>query len=219
MSSSSAKSAALAFSVSKIGLDQEQVDAALDQARGLLAVGRAQLVEGDVARARVVDVRRDRRGLRRAARARRRRSAAGPACEYLSQAARASARRGDVHLAGDVRQAVVGLRDRGRAEGIGLDEVGAGGEVLLVDLGDDVRPRQRQQLVVALEVVRMVREALAAEVAPRRAGSAGSSCPSRRRGSGCVGASSSRRRFSTGLTRRLKGTGWDTDMGLPALQK
>jgi hypothetical protein len=45
------------------GLDQQQVGAAVDQAAGLLAVGLDQLVEGDVARARVVDVGRDRRGL------------------------------------------------------------------------------------------------------------------------------------------------------------
>ena len=36
------------------GLDQEQVDAAVDEAACRLAVGRAELVEGDVARPRVV---------------------------------------------------------------------------------------------------------------------------------------------------------------------
>ena len=44
-------------------LDQEDVGAAVDQAARLLEVGRDELVEGDVARARVVDVGRDRRGL------------------------------------------------------------------------------------------------------------------------------------------------------------
>jgi hypothetical protein len=43
-------------------LDQQQVGAAVDQAVGGCSVGRDQLVEGDVARARVVDVRRDRGG-------------------------------------------------------------------------------------------------------------------------------------------------------------
>ena len=38
----------------------------------------------------------------------------------------------------------------------------AGGEVLFVDLADDVGPRELEQLVVALQVLRMVLEALAA---------------------------------------------------------
>ena len=46
------------------GLDQKDVDAPFDQRLGLLGIGRAQLLEGDVARARVVDVGRNRRGLR-----------------------------------------------------------------------------------------------------------------------------------------------------------
>ena len=58
------------------GLDQEQVAAAFEQPLGLLVVGRAQLLERDVARGRVVDVRADAGGPRRRARARRRRSAA-----------------------------------------------------------------------------------------------------------------------------------------------
>ena len=133
ISSSSAKIAALALSVSKIGLDQEQVAAAFEQPLGLLAVGVAQLVEGDVARRRVVDVGADAGGLAASGRARRRRSAACRRSLNLSQAARASARAGDVHLARHGAQAVVVLRDRGGAEGVGLDDVGAGREVLLVD--------------------------------------------------------------------------------------
>ena len=43
-------------------LDQQHVGAALDQAARLLGVGLAQLVERDVAEARIVDVGRDRRG-------------------------------------------------------------------------------------------------------------------------------------------------------------
>ena len=40
----------------------------------------------------------------------------------------------------------------------------AGLEVLLVDLGDDVGPRQHEDVVVAPQIVRMVREPLAAEI-------------------------------------------------------
>ena len=50
----------------------------------------------------------------------------------------------------------------------------------------DVGPREHEQVVVALEIAWMVREALAAEVRFGRACGAGSSCPSRRRGRGCA---------------------------------
>jgi hypothetical protein len=50
---------------------------------------------------------------------------------------------------------VVGLRDRRRIEGVRFDDVGAGGEVLGVHAANDVGPGQRQEVVVALEVVRM----------------------------------------------------------------
>jgi hypothetical protein len=60
-----------------------------------------------------------------------------------------------------VRHLVVLLRDGRRAEGVGLDEVGARREVALVDVADHVGPRQRKQLVVALHVAFEVLEALA----------------------------------------------------------
>ena len=43
-------------------LDQQQVGAAVDQPARLLAIGRAQFVEGDGAEARIADVGRDRGG-------------------------------------------------------------------------------------------------------------------------------------------------------------
>ena len=59
---------------------------------------------------------------------------------------------------------VVGLGDGRGAEGVGLDEVGTGLQVLLVDFLDDVGSGEREQLVVALHVMGMVAEALAAVV-------------------------------------------------------
>ena len=59
-------------------LDEEEVGAAVDQAVGLLEVGRDQLVEGDVAGAGVVDVRARSTRSGWSGRARRRRSAACP---------------------------------------------------------------------------------------------------------------------------------------------
>ena len=63
--------AAFAFSVSKIGLDQQQVHAALGQRGDLLGVGVLHLVEGDGAVRRVVHLRAERQGdVQRADRAR-----------------------------------------------------------------------------------------------------------------------------------------------------
>src|SRR5262249_23543333 len=66
--------------------------------------------------------------------------------------------------ADDGLQAVVGLRDRGAAEAVRLDDVAARLEVRLVDAPDDVGARQHEELVVALHVVGVVAEALAAVV-------------------------------------------------------
>ena len=70
--------------------------------------------------------------------------------------------RGDVELVGQLLHAVVAQRDRGGVERVGLDEVGAGLEVLTVDARDDLGPGDAEQFVVPLHVARPVREALAA---------------------------------------------------------
>jgi hypothetical protein len=80
----------------------------------------------------------------------------------LSQAARASSGGFEVHLARQVGHLVVLLRDGGGAEGVGLDQVGTGREVALVDVADHVGAREREQFVVALHVALEVLEALAA---------------------------------------------------------
>ena len=59
---------------------------------------------------------------------------------------------------------VVSLRNGGRIEGARLENVGAGFQVVAVDAADDVGAGQDQQVVVALEVVRVIGEALAAVV-------------------------------------------------------
>ena len=76
------------------------------------------------------------------------------------------ARRLDVQLVGERLEPVVGLRDRGAAERVGLDDVGAGLEIGVVDGGDDVGAREDQQVDVALE---------------QRAGGRGSASPRNRR--------------------------------------
>ncbi len=59
---------------------------------------------------------------------------------------------------------VVVLGDRRRRKGIGLGNIGAGGEILVVQVGDDVRARDAQDIVIALELTAMVREARTPEI-------------------------------------------------------
>ncbi len=162
-------------------LDQQQVGAAVDEALRLLEVGLDEPVVGDVALARVVDVRRDRRG--RVGGAERADDPAGPVRGLGGdRVARLAGQPGgrEVHLVGEVLHAVVGLGDQLGAEGVGLDEVGAGLEVLGVDRADHVGLGQAQQVGVAAHVLAPVGEALAAEVVLARGRAAGSSCPWRR---------------------------------------
>ena len=70
----------------------------------------------------------------------------------------------DVHARRPRLERVVRLRDRGAAEGVRFDDVGAGREVLVMDGADDVGPREDEDVAVALQVARMIGEALAAEV-------------------------------------------------------
>ena len=68
----------------------------------------------------------------------------------------------EAHLRGDALERVVGLADRRRRERVRRRDVGARLEVRVVDLRDDVGRRQVQEVGVALDVVRVRREALAA---------------------------------------------------------
>ncbi len=142
-------------------LDHEQVGTAVDQAARGDQVGVGELVERDVAGAGVVDVGRDRGGAR--GRAERAGDPARPVVGGDGVGGRAGQPRGlVVELVGQVLEAVVGQRDRGGVERVGLDDVRAGPEVLLVDRADDVRLRDRQQVVVADQVAGVVGEALPA---------------------------------------------------------
>jgi hypothetical protein len=134
----------------KDGLDQEQIGAAFQQALGLFAVGVAQLIEADVAGTRVVHIGAD------AGRARRGAQGTGGLARLAGG--------GHVQLAGDVAQAVVFLGDAGGTEGVGLDQVSAGSQVLVVDLADHIGPGELQQVVVALQILAVVGKARAAKV-------------------------------------------------------
>ena len=69
-----------------------------------------------------------------------------------------------VQLVDQLLHAVVGLGDRGGREGVGLDDVGAGHGVAVVDVLDRLRLGEDQQVVVALLVAGAAPKAIAAEV-------------------------------------------------------
>ena len=101
---------------------------------------------------------------------------------HSSAAARASRAPSTVDVVDGVLERVVPLRDHGAAERVGLDDVGAGGEVFVMDRADDVRTRQDEHVAVPLQVARMIREPRRRGNPPRSACIAESSSPSRRRG-------------------------------------
>ena len=144
-------------------LDEDQVAAAVDETAGGLEVRRHQLVVADVAGARVVDVGRDRGRAGRGAEGSR--DVARPVGRARGRRVGLAARQQRglvVELVGQLLHAVVGQRDGVGVEGVGLEDVGAGVEVLAVDARDDVGLGERQQVVVADHVAGPVLEPLAA---------------------------------------------------------
>jgi hypothetical protein len=144
------------------GFGQEDVHAAVDQAAGLLVVRVDQLVERNPAEAGVVHVGRERRrAVGRSHRAGHEARLAGSGEVVGRLAADLCGRFVDlVHVR---LQVVVGERDRLRVEGVGLDDVRAGLEVLAMHVVEHGGVGDRQHVARALEIARMVREALAAE--------------------------------------------------------
>ena len=69
----------------------------------------------------------------------------------------------------DRLEPVVGLRDRRAVEGVGLDDVAARLEILVVDALDHFRLREHQEVVVALQVVPMLGESFSPEIGLRQA--------------------------------------------------
>ena len=145
------------------GFNQQNVDTAFDQRLGLLDIGHAQLLEADVAGTRIIDVGRDRCGFGLWAECTGHETRLVGRAEAVGRLA-GDAGRGEVHLAGELGHAVVGLRDDRRTKGIGLDDVCAGSQIVGMNLGNHLRTGDREQLVVAFDVVGEVGQPLAAVV-------------------------------------------------------
>lgn len=71
---------------------------------------------------------------------------------------------GAVQFGDDRFEFVVSLADGRGTERIGLNDVGTGRKIVGVNFFDDVGTREAEEIVVALEVVREVREAGATEI-------------------------------------------------------
>ena len=159
---STAKPAALAFSVSKIVSIRIDVHAALDQSARLRGIGLNKHIEAHIAEAGIVHVGGDRRGAVGGA------DGAGDEAGFVRRPRRPGVGRlagepggSDIQLMCDGFKPIIGLGDGLRVEGVGLDDVGAGLQIGVVDLADDVRLGQHKQIVVALQIVAMVLEARA----------------------------------------------------------
>ncbi len=175
------------------GLDQQQVDAAGDERADLLRVGGLHLVEGDDAEAGIVGVGRvGERDGERADGAGDEALAAGRRWRR-GRPTRGTAARSVVDLPGEIveRRVVddllvelgvfaaavlarivdeeLALRDAGGAEGVGLDDVGAGLEKAAMDVADHLRLGEREEVAVVEQVLGGVLEALAANVGFRHA--------------------------------------------------
>ena len=131
------------------GLEDEQIDAALEQRLRLLAEVLARLVDAGLAPRLDADAQRtDRAGHVRA----------------VARRATRDPRALDVDLAQRVGQAERAELDAVRAERVRLDDVGAGADVLVVDLLHQVRPRQVQRVEALVD-----EHALRVEHRPHRA--------------------------------------------------
>ena len=147
------------------GLCQQEIDTALDEPLGLLTVSLGQLVEGDGPVGRVVDVRGQRSGsVGRPQRAGDKAGSAGVRFHEVIDRFAGESRRRDVELPRQALEAVVRLGDRGAGEGVGLDNIRSRLEERPVNVADEPRPGQAEEVIVALELAGVVLEAFRSEV-------------------------------------------------------
>ncbi len=121
------------------GLDEENLRAAVDQPPDLLAIGDAKLVEADRAEARIVDVGRQRGSAVGRSESARDETAPSVGLFGLDRRPARQSRPVAVKFVDQILHSVVGLSDRGRGEGVGLENVGARQRVGQMDVFDRLR--------------------------------------------------------------------------------
>ncbi len=146
-------------------LDEHEIDAAVDQSPRLRLIGVADVIERHGAKGRIVDVGGNRE--RPVGRADGACHEARPVRRLRAPLVRSRPREAcplHVELVCERLERVVALRNRGRRKRVRLDDVGARRQVRVMDVPDDIGSRQGQQIVVALQVARVVAKPLTAEI-------------------------------------------------------
>jgi hypothetical protein len=147
------------------GLDQHQVGAAFAESAHGFGVGGDQFVEAGIAVAGVVDVGRDRRGARgrpddAGDKAGPGRVAGGELVAHRPRQLRA----GDIQLMHDGFEVVIGLRNAGRVEGVGFDDVRASRQILGVNRADEIGRVSSSRSLLPFRSCACVGEAAAAVI-------------------------------------------------------
>ena len=143
------------------GLDQEDVHPSVNEAPGLVVIGQPQLIKSDGPVTRIIDIRGEGQGPVGGT------QGAGhetgffrPVVGRLVSRFPGQGSRGDIDLIGQVFHAIIGHGNSIGVEGIGLQDIRSGGQVLLMDPANDLRLRQAEQVIVALEVPVPIAESL-----------------------------------------------------------
>ena len=142
-------------------LDEEEVDAAVDEAAHLLRIALAHVIEGDCAVGGVVDLGRERERL--VQRPERAGDEAAPIRVLVASLPREPGAL-EVQVVDDVLEAVVRLPDRRGRERVRRRDVRARPEVGAVDVEDDLGTGEVEEVGIAGDLAGMVAEALAAVV-------------------------------------------------------
>ena len=127
----------------------------------MLVIRETQFFKCDVARASIIHIGADARGLGRGAQGARYKTRLVRRAVFVTRSA-GDLRGSAVHLDRQISHVVIGLRDGGGAKGVGFYQVSASGQIAFVDIANHVRPSQAQQLVVAFDVFVEIFEPLAA---------------------------------------------------------
>ena len=148
------------------GLDEQNVHAAVQQSANLFAVGPDQFIKGRSASGRVADVGADGRGFGRRPDGTGHEADAARLCRHERvRRAPGAFGAGLGQLVRQGFQAVIGEGDGLGIKGVGLDDVGPGLQVFAVDVLDDCRLSDIEQVVVAFEVLALpVLEPIPAEI-------------------------------------------------------
>ena len=147
------------------GFDQQDVYATFYERTGLFSISGHEVVEGDGAVAGVVHVGGDRSGaVGRADGASHEEGAGWVGGQNAVHGPAGHPGCCKVQFANQRFKSVVGLGNGRRTEGVGFNDIRSGLQELHVDLFDDLRPGDDQQVIVALEVGRMVSKPRSAEI-------------------------------------------------------